>query len=162
MRRLIPLVSLLAASTLCAQLQTDGAFPAFATDRVIVEFQHAPLVMQQAGTDRRVKLAAYRDTFDRFRSDLTTILSHGQRRVIEPEIRWEYFEAFHGVAVSLPQSQRDAVRMLPYVKAIHPDAIVRTCDDAAPGLNIRQVKADQLWAQYGTRGAGIVIAIIDT
>jgi len=141
-----------------SQLLVDAPEPATG---VIVEFVDAPLVLQSSSA-RRVKMASYRATFDRFRSDAAAILSRAQRRVVEPQIRWEYFETFNGVSVDIPRAQLDAIRALPYVKAIHPDVIVHALDDAAPTDNITKIKADQLWAQYGTRGAGVVIAIIDT
>jgi len=176
MRRLLPVVLFLAATTLSAQLQLDRGFHGESADGtqlvaempaaaggVIVEFRDAPLVLRAASTERRVMLAGYRDTFDRFRNDVATILAHGSRRVVEPDIRWEYFETFNGVALTVPRADVDALRALPYVKAVHPDVTVRAFDDeAAPSDNIKKINADQLWAQSGTRGAGVVIAIIDT
>src|ERR1043166_1443265 len=120
---------------------------------VIVEFRNAPLA-QLAARSSRPPLAVYKAQFQRFRADIASIE--------DAEVRWEYFETFNGVSVSLPRAALAKIRALPYVKAIHDDGEVHALQAAAPPANVKQVRADAFWSTYGTKGKGVVVAIIDT
>ena len=123
------------------------------TANVIVEFRDAPLA-QLAVRSSRPPLAIYKAQFQRFRADIASIE--------DAEVRWEYFETFNGVSVSLPRAALAKIRALPYVKAIHDDGEVHALQAAAPPANVKQVRADAFWSTYGTKGKGVVVAIIDT
>ncbi len=123
------------------------------TAKVIVEFRDAPMA-QLAARSLHAPIAAYKAAFQRFRADIAPVEN--------AEVRWEYFETFNGVSMSVPRGALAKIRALPYVKAIHPDVEMRALQDATPPANIKQVKADEFWSMFGTKGAGVVIAIIDT
>src|SRR6266542_308035 len=123
------------------------------TPKVIVEFRDAPMA-QLAARSLHAPIAAYKAAFQRFRADIASVEN--------AEVRWEYFETFNGVSMSVPRGALAKIRALPYVKAIHPDVEMHALQDATPPANIKQVKADEFWSMFGTKGAGVVIAIIDT
>src|SRR5207237_4586249 len=123
--------------------------PLSPTAKVIVEFRDAPMT-QLAARSLHAPVAAYKAAFQRFRADIASVEN--------AEVRWEYFEAFNGVSMSVPRGSLAKIRALPYVKAIHPDVEMHALQDAAPPANIKQVKADAFWAAFGTKGAGVVIA----
>src|SRR5438874_2933591 len=166
MRRFLPI--LLLALPLSAQQLTydtslrvemrDGRvetvpLPFAPTAKVIVEFRDAPMA-QLGARSLRAPVAAYKAAFQRFRADIASVEN--------AEVRWEYFETFNGVSVSVPRSALAKIRALPYVKAIHPDAEVHALQESAAPANVKQIKADAFWSAFGTKGAGVVIAIIDT
>jgi subtilisin family serine protease len=114
------------------------------TDSVIVEFRDAPMAAAAAP-------ASYRATFTRFRADMA-------KAAIPAEVQWEYSRAFHGVAVRAPRSAIAAIARLPYVKRVHDDHEMR----AMAGAATTQIGADKVWTTLGTRGKGVVVAVIDT
>jgi subtilisin family serine protease len=124
------------------------------TANVIVEFRDAPMA-QLAARSLRPPVAAYKATFQRFRADVASIDENA-------EVRWEYFQTYNGVSMSVPRSALAKIAALPYVKAIHNDGEVHALQDATPPANIKQVRADAFWSAYSTKGKGIVVAIIDT
>src|SRR5689334_2585041 len=139
MKRIALLVSLFAGSALA---QTAWTPPAF--DTVIVEFRDAPAALAKTTID-------YRATLTRFHTDLTSV----SRRA---EVRREYSRVFNGAAVRAPRADLAAIARLPYVKAIHPDQEVHVMAGPATA----QINADAFWTDFGTRGKGVVVAIIDT
>ncbi|HEV2719513.1 MAG TPA: S8 family serine peptidase, partial [Thermoanaerobaculia bacterium] len=168
MRRLLSILLLALPLSLSAQQLTydtalrvemkDGRvesvpLPLAPVANVIVEFQDAPMA-KLAVRATSVSPAAYKATFQRFRADVASIEG--------AEVGWEYFRTFNGVSVSVPRAAVAKLRALPYVKAVHPDGEVHALADPVPPVNVKQIKADAFWAQFGTRGAGIVVAIIDT
>ncbi|HEX9983107.1 MAG TPA: S8 family serine peptidase [Thermoanaerobaculia bacterium] len=130
------------------------ALPAVAAERVIVEFREAPLAIR-----RGVTAAAYTDTLARFRRDLSSVVATSGKSAGDVAIHHEYFRAFHGAAVSVPAESVAALKLLPYVVAVHLDTEVQAY---AAADSIGQVGARQLWAAHGARGQGMVIAILDT
>ncbi|HEX7151368.1 MAG TPA: S8 family serine peptidase [Thermoanaerobaculia bacterium] len=129
-----------------------SAFPLLASERVIVEFREAPLAVR-----RGVTAKSYDDTRARFRRDVAN-LAHG-KSAGEIAITDEYYRAFHGAAVTLPAASIDALRALPYVAAIHYDTEVQAY---AVEDSVAQVGAKQIWSTHGSRGQGMVIAVLDT
>jgi subtilisin family serine protease len=121
---------------------------------VIVEFQQPPLALRAA------PLQSFRDTFARFRSDLGVLQSRRAeaKSAIEPVIDYEYYQVFDGAACHVPRALLDDLRLLPYVKRVHADRTVQAFDDAAN----TKIGADRVWSTLGTRGKGVVVAIIDT
>lgn len=79
-------------------------------------------------------------------------------------VTYRYDVAFNGFAAAVPLSQMDAIRALPNVKAIYPDAIMTLRMDASLPL----IGAPQVWDSISTTlgiteaGKGIKVAIIDT
>jgi subtilisin family serine protease len=120
----------------------------------LVEFRGAPLAA--AGTR---SLSSYSDTFSRFRRDLGDLHTGGPKASAAPRITREFYRLFHGVAVALDESELASVRALPYVKAVHVDEPVEAHEDTT---RIARIAADRVWAERGTRGAGVVVAVIDT
>src|SRR6184192_1128628 len=151
MRRFLPIL-LLALPLSAQQLTYDTALrvemrdgrvetvplPFAPTAKVIVEFRDAPMA-QLGARSLRAPVAAYKAAFQRFRADIASVEN--------AEVRWEYFETFNGVSMSVPRGALAKMHAL---------------QDAVPPANIKQVKADAFWAAFGTKGAGVVIAIIDT
>jgi subtilisin family serine protease len=118
--------------------------------RVIVEFRDPPLAV------RPLPLATYRANFDRLRRDVA--VRQGKSGLPEPLVSREYFEAFHGVAMSFPREMLARIRALPYVKRVHLDTPVQALTEP----NIEAVGAVRTWNTLGSRGAGVTVAIIDT
>jgi subtilisin family serine protease len=117
------------------------------TDSVIVEFRDAPLAAQGVKT----AIPNYQATFTRFRADLA-------KAELPAEVRWEYSRVFHGVSVRVPRSAVAAIAKLPYVKRVHEDRQMRAMAGAATG----QIGAEKVWTTLGTRGKGVVVAVLDT
>lgn len=116
------------------------------TDSVIVEFRGVPLAVAA-----KAALPDYRATFTRFRTDLA-------KTAIAAEVQWEYSRVFHGAAIRVPRSAVAAIARLPYVKRVHEDREVHSMAGAAVG----QIGADKVWTTLGSRGKGVVVAVIDT
>jgi subtilase family protein len=94
-------------------------------------------------------------TFEQFRRDVADIDRHAH--AISP-IRREYRLAMFGAAVE--STDADALRRLPYVRAVYPDRVVTMCaieTDAAIDARTR-VNAVSL----PTRGEGIVVGVLDS
>jgi subtilisin family serine protease len=82
-----------------------------------------------------------------------------------PAIRHQYVHAIFGAAVTVPSESIEAIRRLPYVRAVHVDRVVTTdatrpartattaAIDAAARVNARSL---------ATRGEGIRVGVIDT
>ncbi|HKS26060.1 MAG TPA: S8 family serine peptidase [Thermoanaerobaculia bacterium] len=121
--------------------------------KVIVEFRDAPMAKLSMRASSAT-LASYASAFQRFRADVASVDG--------AEVRWEYFRTFNGAAVRAPRAGISKIAALPYVKAVYPDREVHALQEFTAPANVKQVKADQFWTAYGTRGAGVVIAIIDT
>ncbi|HEX7150581.1 MAG TPA: S8 family serine peptidase [Thermoanaerobaculia bacterium] len=128
------------------------AVPVFAADRVIVEFREAPLALR-----RGVAAASYQDSFARFRRDLA---GSAQGKKAAAKITREYYRAFHGVALEAAPEVVAEIRRLPYVRAVSPDLQVEAHAEGVDGVGI--VGARRLWETRGARGAGMVIAILDS
>ncbi|HEX9983595.1 MAG TPA: S8 family serine peptidase [Thermoanaerobaculia bacterium] len=133
------------------------ALPALAGERVIVEFREAPLAVR-----RGVAVSSYRESFQRFRRDLAGFApARGAKSATEaPSVTREYFRAFHGVALEASPDVIAHVKTLPYVRAVTLDTEVRAHANGVDGVGL--VGARKLWETRGARGAGIVIAIIDS
>ena len=137
--------------SLLAQMRSPGPV------RLIVEFQGTPRALAGNG----VSAAAYENVFARFRSDLQSDnegANSAKRGNETRTIRREYSTLFFGAAVTVPPADLDRLRRLPYVRAVHRDTEVRALAtgevvDARVGVNAQNL---------GVRGAGMVVAVIDT
>ncbi len=169
MRRFAVAVAVLAV-TIAASAQfraeradgTEIAIPSSAekTNGVIVEFIAPPAAIA-AISSGKTAVADYQATFTRFRNDLGTILNAGRsgKTAIDVPIRRQYFVVFNGVALDVPPEIAAQIRTLPYVKRVVADGAVHALADSS---NITLIRADKVWSTLGTRGKGVVVAIIDT
>jgi subtilisin family serine protease len=99
-----------------------------------------------------------------FRSDLEKIealkggLSSTDSGSQATVIRYEYKTALNGVSIKTKQEIIDEIRNLPYVKRVDESRRVYALVDEAATV----IGADQVWANHGATGKGIVIGIIDS
>ncbi len=70
----------------------------------------------------------------------------------------EYAQVFHGFAARLSAVEQARVRQLPDVAAVVPDTEVR----AVLADSVPLVRAPDVWSSSGYRGAGVMIAVVDT
>ncbi|MFN2240137.1 MAG: S8 family serine peptidase, partial [Thermoanaerobaculia bacterium] len=167
--RRLPLVLLLAATLLfsssafAANEEIDPSLALQITPpgplKLIVEFHGTPRAVPGA----RLSAAAYEEIFSRFERDLHLEESSvraqsatGSRA--ERRIRRTYSTLFFGAAVTVPAGDLERLRRLPYVRAVHRDTEVKAYAngevvDARIGVNAQNL---------GVRGAGIIVAVIDT
>jgi subtilisin family serine protease len=80
--------------------------------------------------------------------------------VKEPAIRRTYHRVLFGAALRVPRELRASIEALPYVASVREDRIYHatqwTTSTAA------HIRAPQTWTQFGTRGAGVRVAVIDS
>ena len=77
-----------------------------------------------------------------------------------PALRNErtFHRVLFGVSVRVPAELRKSIEKLPYVASVHDNGMyLPTWDES---LNL--IRAPKVWEQFGTRGAGVRIAIIDS
>ena len=125
------------------------------SQRFIVEFQDPPL----ARRGRRIAAQASRETIERFRRDLAGLRFGKSAGSVS--IEHEYFRAFHGVSATLDEASVAAVRRLPYVKEVHEDARVGAFADEDVE-HLTRIGAPRMWSEFGVRGDGITVAVIDS
>ncbi|HXH95188.1 MAG TPA: S8 family serine peptidase, partial [Thermoanaerobaculia bacterium] len=141
--------------------------------RLIVEFRDTPLFAR----DRRAALAtgapalkSLQARFAQFANDLQTIHADLARKVnassvkptassvVVPRITHTFAGVYAGASVIISPDALEGVSHLDYVASVHLDReehVYSTESDSKIG-------ADQVWAQLGTQGKGIVVAVIDT
>ncbi len=133
-------------------------------ERVIVELRGAPIARRaQVPGARSAQSAASAIAAEHRRvlDEIVRLEGGGPlaRSAIGGPVRREFQTAFNGIAASLTPATRAALRAHPDVKAIHRDASVRAILDTS----VAKVRAPAFWSQHGGyRGAGQVIAVIDT
>ncbi|HEX7832101.1 MAG TPA: S8 family serine peptidase [Thermoanaerobaculia bacterium] len=116
------------------------------TSAAIIEFRE-PLRVAANG-DRSAAVESRRRTLQ---ADLDDLADH-------PRVRRVYAHAFSGAAVTISPDAWDDVAKLPYVKRVYPDQPVH----AFLSQSVPQIGAPLVWASHGTRGSGVVVAVIDT
>ena len=150
--RLSSLLSLIAISAFAGQLALDGSDPERAG--VIVEFRDAP-GNRAAVTAHAADLARdLQAIHTRFRPAALSTDAAGAA----PRIDHVYTHLLAGAAVSVPRAEVAALRALPYVARVSPDSAVK----AMAFDGVTAVNAPKVWQSFSTRGAGVVIAVIDT
>lgn len=139
------LAALLLAATVSAQEQR----------RLIVQFEEPPLTAQLV---TRAAAGAYAGAFGRFRDDLAAIeAAPAATGVSNARVDREFFRTFHGVSVRVTRRESiAAIAKLPYVRAVHPDLEVAGYTLSPQDLVARQSIVTN------SRGAGVVVAIIDS
>src|ERR1041385_192021 len=139
----------------------DGIPSADGPVALIVEFREPPLFAKRGATTLQAA-ASRADTFQR---DLARIHRdmHSKQLATDsvdspPRITHTYSRVYSGASVVVDASEVRAITQLGYVAGVHLDRVEHAfLDKSVPKIN-----ADKVWATYGTRGAGIVVAIIDT
>ncbi|HEX6087697.1 MAG TPA: S8 family serine peptidase [Thermoanaerobaculia bacterium] len=152
MPRALAVLLLLAVTSSAQSQNVDVRLEPLPRGTFIVELQRAPGVAAAA-------------TLERFRRDVrSTFPKRGlQSLSAETAIRHEYTRALLAVAIDVPAESADAIRRLPYVRAVHPDRAVtayatRAATTAAAIDAAARVNAGSL----GTRGEGMRIGVIDS
>ena len=137
----------LAASAQTVVSRTGAAMdvPPQRTASAIVEFREPVYAASAVAAQARART---------LQADLDRVM----RRGVRPRVKQVYAHAFSGAAVDIPADAWDDVAKLPYVKRVHPDLPVR----AFLSQSVPQVGAPAVWAAHGTRGRGVVVAVIDT
>jgi subtilisin family serine protease len=107
--------------------------------------------------------AAVPATFERFRRDVATLDRRAGKRSLD-SIRHEYVRAIFGAAVDAPPETIDAIRRLPYVRAVHPDRTVTmyATSKPAPAAAAIDAAARVNAGSLPTRGEGIRVGVIDS
>ena len=127
--------------------------------QVIIEFTAAPLLSRDAKAS-----ADFEELFARLEHDLATIEDGpavAKTRGSEPTkpfLRHRYSRAFAGAAATVSKESLQQIRALHYVRSVHPDRFVT----ALLQESVEQVGAPAVWQDYGARGSGVVVAVIDT
>lgn len=132
---------------------------------VIIELAAPPLLEQRQRTSRAPRATS--DALDallgQLEGDLARIENlpaRGPRAnsAVEPRLRFRYKLTYAGASARVSPQSVDAIRALPYVKAVHYDAPM----EAHLAQSVSAIRATQVWSDYGVRGKGVVVAIIDT
>jgi subtilisin family serine protease len=104
------------------------------------------------------------DHLNRIKNQHKEFTSRAQQALARKlDTRYAYVHAFNGIAVRLTSGEADVVADLPGVVQVQPEIIRFPLTDAGPPW----ISAPEVWdgagtAGIGTRGEGLVIAILDT
>ncbi|MFA6457513.1 MAG: S8 family serine peptidase [Bacteroidota bacterium] len=128
--------------------------------QVIVEFREMPMFLKQQNSFAAVSTASYESRFAEFENDLRAIVPQStvsfQKSAAMNTHR--FYKAFFGMSAVLPQGMVSAVEQLPYVKKVHQNKKVK----AYLYKSVPQIRANEVWSNYGVTGEGVVVGIIDT
>ncbi len=126
----------------------------------IVEFKEPPLFLAQQQSTLLYVPVDYLSRFRRFESDVTEgwTAVNGNAKIISMSIQRKYYKSFFGMSVTVPRSAVAVIEQLPYVKKVHENPTVR----ALLEKSVQQIRANEVWTNYGFRGEGVVVGIIDT
>ncbi len=134
---------------------------------VIVELRDVPLFVRGPGRAEASARSDVQADLDRLAGDLRRI---GQRAPAEAaakalsaaddpvRIRRTYTRLFVGASARVRKEMLPAIRSLPYVTAVHLDLTVHALSEEG----VEKIGANEVWEQLGTKGAGVVVAVIDT
>lgn len=130
---------------------------------VIIEFNAAPLLEARGTNDVRLASGNLDALTSRLASDLARIESDAPGRIGAQAtdtgmIRHAYRMTFAGASATVSRESLAAIRALPYVKAVHEDRKMQ----ASLVRSVPHIGAPQVWQQYGARGKGVTVAVIDT
>jgi subtilisin family serine protease len=130
----------------------------------IVRFSAKPLAYTPRADVRVEQRPQLTAQHEQFRQDLAAIRTRltgapqAQRKVLDVSYRHEYWFVLNGVAVTLSDGELQAIRRLPYVDQVSPDVAVHALLDQS----VRQIGADRVQTEFGIKGSGVVVAVIDT
>ncbi|HEX6099289.1 MAG TPA: S8 family serine peptidase [Thermoanaerobaculia bacterium] len=130
---------------------------------VIIELRAAPLVEARRSQDVRLASESLDALTSRLANDLARIEGEAPGRVAAQAkdtgaIRHTYKMVFAGASATVSRASLAAIRALPYVKAVHEDSEMKV----SLAKSVPHIGAPQVWQQYGARGKGIIVAVIDT
>lgn len=130
---------------------------------VIIELRAAPLLGGRESQDLQLASAVLDAVTEQLRTDLARIEGEARGRVASDAtdvgaIRHTYRLTFAGASARVSRESLGAIRALPYVRAVHVDRKV----EAHLTRSVPHVGVPQVWQQYGRRGKGVVVAILDT
>jgi len=129
---------------------------------IIVEFTDEPMFlarMKSSELNKAVSPNLYLSRFSQFSSDVNAIQqSFHSAPTAQVAIRHQYYKAFFGVSMTVPNWMLPMIHHLPYVKAVHFDREVQATIE--PALEL--IGANLVWTTFGTQGEGIRVGIIDS
>lgn len=127
---------------------------------LIVEFIEPPLFLVQKNNLTKHSSAVYEDRFEQFDHDLQGIISQKmyKRQSAKVIAGKKFNKIFFGLSVQSPKSMIPLIEQLSYVKKVHIDYEVK----AFLSKSISQIRANEVWNNYGVKGEGIVVGIIDS
>lgn len=131
-------------------------------ERVLVEVRGASLAKSVTGRGRVARNAARRvleTRQQRVINEIDRLEGASPRAASGPRVRRRFFTVFNGLAANLAPETIAALRTHPDVVAVHPDREVKAILDTS----VAYVRAPAFWSSHGGyRGAGQVIAVVDT
>jgi hypothetical protein len=137
---------LLAVLVTCAA--AFGARAQSATVDLIIQFR------QPAASSSRITTQAIATRREALDTDLAALRSD----LAHVNIRRTYHRVLLGASIRVPREMVPFIQALPYVASVHEDRVYR----ALWSDSVSHINADKAWAQFGTRGAGVKIAVIDS
>lgn len=124
---------------------------------VIIEMEGEPVAAMHAaqggGPGLSSSLQAHMNALEAAQASLQAQIEPLGAQVIS-----NYTVVYNGIQARVPMSQLAAIRALPGVVAVHRAPV----HEPTLGASVPLIAADQLWADLGYDGTGIVIAVIDT
>jgi subtilisin family serine protease len=168
---ILAISSALEAQQLTRYLQQESEFEGVAgayvrspdPGEIIIELEAEPL-LARASKGQSLAASELDTLLDRLENDIRAIEGEGSdtvsiRGVPAPAlVHHRYTLAFAGASATVSPSAVEQIRRLDYVREVHPDRIVT----ALLHESVEQVGAPRVWSDYGVRGEGVVVAIIDT
>jgi subtilisin family serine protease len=106
----------------------------------------------------------------RFREPVTAMTANVRRSALdarvndlrsdfeEINVKRTFYRVLFGASIEVKREQRAQIAALPYVASVQEERVLK------PMLyeSVPRIRADKVWAIKGTRGKGIVVAVIDT
>ena len=141
------------------ELETQGG----ETIDVVIELREPPLVLQRGRVATNAARQSFAALFDRLERDLARVAGPEKGRVAAnaqsaPRLGHKFTVTFAGASATIPSRAFRSIAALDYVKAVHLDKTYKAMLDQS----VPQIRAPEAWTQFGTRGKGVVVAIIDT
>jgi hypothetical protein len=126
---------------------------------VIVEFKEEPLFINQQRSFASLSVTPYEQRFPEFMNDLqATAAQISISAKNNVALRRQFYRSFFGASVSMPYGMITSVEQLPYVKKVHTNKQMK----ASLHKSIPQIRANEVWTNYGATGEGVRVGIIDT
>jgi subtilisin family serine protease len=104
------------------------------------------------------RVADLRRDLDRLAGSRRGLSANAVSAAGAPRIRRTFHRTFFGAGVRVPRELRASIAALPYV------ATVQEARTLKPLLyeSVPHIRADKVWSSTGMRGAGVVVAVIDS
>ena len=162
-RSLLAAVVLLFCSAVKADEPTIFRFDDPAPVNIIIELNAPPLLESRKSQDVQLASSNLDALTERLAKDLTRIEGNARGRVAAQAseagtFRHTYRMAFAGASATVSRESLPAIRALSYVRAVHQDRKV----EAHLARSLPHIGVPKVWEDYGTRGKGVVVAILDT